>query len=216
VRRTAFTAMIAVSAALLCACSSSSGGTTAGSTGSVTTPPASSSTSGAGTSPTATSTDTGVATALDPCQLVTSAEASSLAGVHFGSGKEEQTGNGKRCTYGAQTRNVFTVEVGQASSVAAATTEWDQAKAEAKAAVAKQLPPGLHATLVTHDVSGIGDRATTLTGRMSLAGQTLGFAGIYALKGATFFAFQDLTVGQAPPSMAHVTAQAQTTAGRIS
>jgi hypothetical protein len=224
VRRTVFT-LVAVTSALtsavvLAGCSSSSGGSTASADRSVTTAPASSTTSTTST-PTASSTtasDNAVATSLDPCQLVTSSEASSLAGVSYGKGEEKTSdhGKGKQCVYGSQTRNVFTVEVGQASSAAEAEAEWATAQAQAKALVASKLPPGIHVTLATDSVSGVGDRASTVHGDATIGGQAVGFSGIYALKGPTFFAFQDLAVGTSAPSVSDLTSQAQTTAGRVS
>ena len=143
----------------------------------------------------------GVATSLDPCQLVTGSEASSLAGVSFGKGVEHTNSrNGKQCVYGANTKNVFTVEVGQASSTAVATAEWTAAQAQAKALVTGQLPPGVHVTLDTSNVSGIGDRAATVHGSASFGGLAFGFSGIYVLKGATFFAFQDLSTARLRPA----------------
>src|SRR4051812_39997261 len=70
--------------------------------------------SGGSGSPSPSPTGSARATTLDPCQLVTAAEASQLSGVTFGPGKEETTGSdntGKRCTYGSQTKNVFFVQV---------------------------------------------------------------------------------------------------------
>src|SRR4029077_7074095 len=58
-----------------------------------------------------------VATDIDPCQLITADEAGQLTGTAFGAGKESVTkGNAKICTYGAQTKNVFMVEVAIAPS----------------------------------------------------------------------------------------------------
>ena len=119
-RRTAATLPVIASALLLAACSSPA--TTASS------PPASPAASQA-SSPAAPASAAGSAaatqsaapTSLDPCQLVTSSEASALAGTTFGPGQEEASGQGgKRCVYGSQTTNVFMVEVGQAASPAAA------------------------------------------------------------------------------------------------
>jgi hypothetical protein len=156
-----------------------------------------------------------VATALDPCQLVTQAEASTLAGTTFGPGKEDKSGNGKRCVYGGQTKNVFTVELGQAKDAATAQAEWSQAQAEAKAAVSEKLPPGTHVSLDTGAASGIGDRAATVYGSTTIGGLPVGLSGIYVLKGATFFAFQDLVLGNHPPTVAAMKSEARTAAGRV-
>ncbi len=74
--------------------------------------------------PTSTQQQTAVATAktsLDPCEVITSKEASTLAGASFGAGVESVTsGGGNFCTYGANTKNVFMVFVGQAADIATA------------------------------------------------------------------------------------------------
>src|SRR5690348_10178293 len=59
------------------------------------------------------------ATSLDPCQIVTSAEASALAGANFTTGIEQTTdGGGRICVYGYQTQNVFMVLVAQGPDAA--------------------------------------------------------------------------------------------------
>lgn len=173
---------------------------------------------GATTTPSATDTSTGraVSTALDPCQLVTAAEASALAGTTFGAGAEEPNGSGKRCVYGAQTQNVFTVEVVQAQDAATAGAAWTSAQTEAHSAVAQAVPQGVRLSLVTSDNAGVGDKSSTVFGSTSLMGHSFGFSGIYVLKGPTFFAFQDLVLSAAPPSVARMTTQANTTLGRVS
>jgi hypothetical protein len=206
---------LAACAVLLAGCSSSSGGSTsAGAVSSAATTRAAGTTSSASPSPSSIS-DTGVATSLDPCQLVTQSEASTLAGTSFGKGKEETSGNGKQCVYGAQTKNVFTVELGQSQDASTASAEWAQAQSQAKSAVTAKLPPGVHVTLNTRNAAGIGDKAATVFGSTTLGGVTVGFSGAYVLKGATFFAFQDLVVGQRPPSIAALTAEAKKSAGRV-
>ncbi len=208
-RGIAVTLFAATSAVLLTACGSStgppSGSASGGATQAATSAPAS-----------ATASQSAVATSLDPCQLVTSSEASSLAGTSFGSGKEEtSSGGGRQCVYGYQTANVFTVEVGQAQDTATAQADWSQAQAQAKALVKEKLPAGMHVSLNTSDVANLGDRASTVYGSTSISGQAVGLSGIYVLKGATFFAFQDLLLGHAPPSTAAMQSEAQTTLSRV-
>jgi hypothetical protein len=183
-----------------------------------TTAPSSASSSAAAPSPVAASVSaigTTVATNLDPCQLVTSAEASALAGTTYGAGKEEPSGNTKECVYGYQTTNVFTIEVTQADSVATAQAAWTAAKAQADAGLKQQLPPGVTVNINTAGIPGIGDQAATVYASDNLGGQQFGISGIYVLKGATFFAFQDLLVGHAPPTVAAMEAEAMTVLGRI-
>jgi hypothetical protein len=163
-----------------------------------------------------TSNARGVATPLDPCQLVTAAEASALAGASYSaSEKRTNPGGGKQCVYGGQTHNVFMVSVARAASPAQARSEWATSQVQARALVSQSLPPGLHVTLRTANVSGLGDRTATVFGRLGIQGRTIGFSGIYVLQGATFFAFSDLLDGHAPPSTAAMTTQARTTLGRL-
>jgi len=164
----------------------------------------------------ATTSESAVPTALDPCQLVTSAEASSLAGTTFGDGTEETSdGGGKQCFYGGQTMNVFSVEVAQAPDAATAQAAWSQEEAEAQDAIKKNVPAGITVALTTGDVTGLGDRAATISGSATISGQTINASGIYVLKGATFFAFQDLVLGKSAPAPAALQAQARATLGRV-
>lgn len=170
---------------------------------------------GSSAAPAASGSD--VATSLDPCQLVTSAEASALAGTTFGPGKEEPSGDGKGklCVYGAQTTNVFMVLAGQDASPAAAQADWSNEEAQVKTALTKQVPSGVKLTEQTQDVSGLGDRAATVSGSASLSGQTIGESAIYLLKGATFVSFSDLVLGHPAPTASALEGQARTTLGRV-
>lgn len=207
-RRTAAALAVPVSALLLTACgSSASTSTSSGSGSTAAAQPAAS----AAASP----SQSAAATSLDPCQLVTSSEASSLAGTTFGPGQEESTNGGKRCVYGSQTTNVFTVEVAQAQDAATAQADWSQEQTQAQNLVEQKLPPGVDVSLNTQNVTGLGDRAATAYSTASVAGHKIGISGIYLLKGATFLAFQDLLLGHNPPSSAALQAEARTALGRV-
>jgi hypothetical protein len=210
-RRTAAAFAVTASALLLTACSSSAKvSTSQDSTSPATAQPTASTASAAAPS------QSGAATSLDPCQLVTSSEASSLAGTSYGVGKEETNGSGEKiCVYGYQTTNVFTVEVAQAQDAGTAQADWAQQQAQAQAAVQQKLPAGINISLNTSKVSGLGDRAATANGTTSVAGQTLGLSGIYLLKGITFLAFQDVVLGHAAPSSADMQAEAKTALARV-
>lgn len=156
----------------------------------------------------------GVPTSIDPCQLVPQAEASALAGASFGPGTSETAGLSKRCTYGGQTLNVFTVEVAEATDATAAQAAWDQAQAQVDAELKQKLPPGINIAVANTNVSGIGDKAAVLSGTATIQGQTIGISGIYVLKGAKFFAFQDLKLGT-PPTQAAMEAEAKVALGRL-
>jgi len=155
--------------------------------------------------------------AIDPCQLVTSAEASALAGVTYTSGTEESTGTGgNMCVYGSQTTNVFMVLVGQAPDAATAQASWAQYQAEAQSAVQKGLPPGVSVNYVVNDASVDGfDQSALATGSGSVGGRTINGSAAYLLKGPTFVSFSDLLLDQPAPSMDNMTAQAETLLGRL-
>ena len=211
----AFTVVVASAgcAVLLAACSSSSGGTsdTAGG-GSSSTPTASSSCPSSSSS----SSASGVAvTHLDPCKLVTRAEASKLAGANLSAGKEESNNGSKSCAYGGQTTNVFTVEVVQGTSASEANAQWTEQQARAQEALKKSVPAGISVKLDTKQLSGLGDRAAAVQASTKIAGQTFSVSGIYVLKGATFFAFQDLALGRGPVSESDMKDEAKTVLGRI-
>ena len=155
----------------------------------------------------------------DPCQVVTQSEASQLTGVNFGAGLEQPTsdGNGKLCFYGAQTTNVFEVLVAQANSASAAQADWDAEKAKVEASLQKATSaPGVTFTVNISDTTISGaDRAASGTYTASFSGHTISGTAVYLLKGAVFCAFVDITVGQAPPSLPAMQAQAQTVLGRL-
>jgi len=175
------------------------------------------SSSPAPTSP-ASVTPSGSPVALDPCQLVTSAEASSIAGVTFAAGKEDTTSGGaKTCGYGAQTPNVFMVIVVQAPDAATAQADWTQEQAKAEAAIKQGLPPGATVNLNVTNVTTLSgaDKAAIATFNTTVSGTAVGITAIYLLKGATFVTFSDLVIGKAAPTADAMEAQAQTTLGRL-
>jgi hypothetical protein len=191
-------------------------------------PPATSApaSSSAPASPTPTPTPTASAPAspspsasptnLDPCQLVTQDEASTLAGATFGPGKEETTpGGGKECVYGAQTTNVMDIIVAQATDSATAQADWATEQAQAQTLIATRLPAGVHVNLDTSNVADIGDKAATVTGSTAILGKPISFTAIYVVSGATFFTIGDLVLGTTPPTVAAVQDQARVTLGRI-
>jgi hypothetical protein len=219
------TVSVAVVASALAACSSSgSSGTTppapqpateqasVAATASAAPPAATS----AATSPRTAPSQSGVATSLDPCQIVTASEASALAGATFGAGKEEPSGtDGKRCVYGSQTAHVFSVIVGQAATVTDADAEWSAERADAQAALTKQVPSGVKFHEQTQDVSGLADRASVATGSVSLGGESIAAGAIYLLKGAIFLSFSDVVVGGSAPTATALEAEAGKALARV-
>jgi hypothetical protein len=151
---------------------------------------------------------TGVPTTLDPCQLVTSDEASQLAGASYGAGVESTTsGGGKICTYGGNTLNVFEVIVGQAPDVATAQA----GKAEAEAAIQQQAG----SAAVFTELPNFADGAAYIVGSFTVSGQTYNGSAIYALKGTIFFGFSDVARNQPTPTLEALQAQATTILGRL-
>ncbi|HEX7264031.1 MAG TPA: hypothetical protein VF383_07615 [Candidatus Dormibacteraeota bacterium] len=154
--------------------------------------------------------------ALDPCQVVTQAEASQLTGVTFGAGTEETTdGGGKICWYGAQTTDVFEVFVGQAADAATAQAQWDQEKSKVVSALQSKSTgaPTMTFNIVDTSISG-ADRAASGTMTYKVGTVTIGGTLLYLLKGATFTAIADLEANQTPPTIAAMEAEGQTVLGR--
>jgi hypothetical protein len=150
---------------------------------------------------------TGVPTSLDPCQLVTSQEASQLSGASFVAGVESTTaGNGKMCTYGGQTTNVFEVIVGQEPDVASAQA----GKAAAEADIQKAAGNGIQFI----ELPTLADGAAYFVGSVSVSGVKINASAIYVLKGTVFFGFSDEALGPTPTSSA-LQAQVQTILGRL-
>ena len=156
---------------------------------------------------------TAVPTSLDPCQLVTAQEASTLAGATFGAGKESTTeGNAKICTYGAQTANVLNSYVVQAPDVATAQAAEAAGLAAAKDAAEKQAP-GVNFSQT--ELANFADGALVISASATISGQTLAISGIYVLSGTTFFAITDVVLGQSAPTSDALQAQARVVLGRI-
>jgi len=204
VHRPTITLVAGLSLALLAACSASP------STSSGPTVSASHTASASASTPAVSASElpTGVPTSLDPCQLVTSQEASQLSGASYGTGVEGTTsGNGKTCVYGGQTLNVFNVIVAQAPDVATAQA----GKAAAQAALQQQAGNAIQFT----ELPNLADGAAYAVGSFTVAGQTYNGSAIYVLKGTIFFGFSDVAVNQPTPTLAALQAQAQIILGRL-
>src|SRR5580693_1523974 len=121
-----------------------------------------------------TPSQSAVPTSYDPCQLVTASEASSLAGVTYGAGKEEtNAGGGKDCVYGAETLNVFTVIVGVAADAATADADWATEESQVKSALTTNAK-GADVNISIADTSLSGaDMAAVGTGGASIEGVKL-------------------------------------------
>jgi hypothetical protein len=151
---------------------------------------------------------TGVPTSIDPCVVIPSQEASQLAGTTFGAGVESTTsGNGKICTYGGQTLNVFEVIIGQAPDVATAQA----GKAAAEAQIQSAAGKGIQFT----ELPTFADGAAYTTGSYAISGHTFNVAAFYALEGTVFFGFSDLALNTPAPTVAAMQAEAQTVLSRL-
>jgi hypothetical protein len=155
---------------------------------------------------------------LDPCLLVTQQEASQLAGTTYAAGKKEAISSASSmCTYGAQTLNVFTVEVAVALDATKAQADWAQEEAKAQAGLQQLVAEaGGSVSLNAGDITLPGaDKAATAIATANISGQTLNISAIYVLKGAVFFTFADLVAGKQAPTASAMAAQAQTVLTRV-
>jgi hypothetical protein len=151
-------------------------------------------------------------TSLDPCQVISSAEASKLAGATFGAGLETTTsGGGKICTYGANTKNVFTVFVGQAPDLATAK----KYQADFLAMIQENLAQLTSEGLVPTDVPGLGDAAVYVKGSFTLPTGTLNGIAIGVRKGTIFFGYSDLVADGPAPTLAAMEAEAKTILAKL-
>jgi hypothetical protein len=158
------------------------------------------------------------AASLDPCQVVTSAEASALAGTTFGAGREDTTDGGSRvCVYGYQTLNVFIVVVAQAPDAATAQAAWADEQARVQDLMQRNVPPGVRVNLNLDEAAGIQgyDNSATASASGSVGARTLNVSAIYLLKGPTFVSYSDLLADQAAPTTDALAGEAQTVLGRL-
>ncbi len=169
-------------------------------------------------SPTATSMPTSAPqqavqpTSLDPCQLISSQEASSLAGASFGEGVEDTNpGGGRSCTYGSQTTNVFIVEVVQAPDKATVDTAKSQFLNDLKSKMPELASAGVQVTQLPNFADGaIFGQLSLNIGGATINGSSFGFT-----KGTIFVGFSDLAVGSTAPSSTAMQSEATTVLGRL-
>ena len=139
-----------------------------------------------------------VPTAIDPCQVITSAEASQLVGVTFGAGKESETsGHVKMCTYAAPGPNLFSVEVGIAPDAATAQAAEAAAEQDLKDQASKLANVGLKVDLLPSFAPDTD--AAMMQGSLSEGGISIAARAMYVLRNTTFFGFSDVAVGGGQP-----------------
>ena len=135
---------------------------------------------------------TAVPTAIDPCTIIANSTVNTLAATTYPAGTESVTpGQGRICTYGSQTTNVFMVIVGQAPDPPTAKAWEASAEASLAEAAGRGIPFTTDAT--------IGDGAVYFHGSMTISGIPFNGSAIYVLKGLVFFGFSQVVVGH--PSM---------------
>ncbi|TAM57078.1 MAG: hypothetical protein EPN50_09535 [Chloroflexota bacterium] len=160
---------------------------------------------------TETTQPTGVPTTLDPCQVVTAAEASSLTGATFAAGQASTTeGNGKLCSYALE-GVVFEVALGVAPDEATAKS----GEAAFRAEIEKNA--GIAGSKLT-ELPGFenGVDAAIEQGQATISGLTIKVIAMYLLKGTTFLGISDIsTLGAAVPTAAAMEAQAHTSLARL-
>jgi hypothetical protein len=156
--------------------------------------------------------------ALSACDVVTSQEASSLAGTTFGAGTLAADTNGGTCVYGAQTTNVFTVSVGFFSDAKTAQAQWDAEKAKFENQLKNGIP-SLNGVTFSFNVSEVSvsgaDKAAVGTVSATISGQQINGSAMYLLKGSAFAGFSDLTLNHPAPTAAAMEAEAATVLGRL-
>jgi hypothetical protein len=155
---------------------------------------------------------------LGACQVVTSSEASSLAGTAYSTGVTiDNSGGGQTCVYGSQTLNVFSVTVAQVADAGTAQAAWAQQEAEVQSDIQRNLPPGVNVNLTFDDLANLSgfDRAALGGAATTILGRPFNVSGIFLLKGATFVAFSDVVVGQPAPTSDALQSEAQTVLGRL-
>lgn len=113
------------------------------------------------------------ATAIDPCSLLTQAEATTAVDTSVGAGTPTLVGQSRVCTWKTGTTEVKVILAPPAADAATAQAYWD--------AAAQDIPNGI----TVNAIGQIGDRAAYGTGGAS------GFSvsAMFVIKGAQFFDF---------------------------
>lgn len=185
---------------------------------STTTSPAATATSTPAPSPTQastlapTSTATSVPTNLDPCAMVTADEVNALSHASFAAGSGKVQNDNTICAYSSSSV-VFEVYLAVATDAATAKAQEPQFVATLEQGVSQAGPVSPKLTLLPNFQPGVD--AATLEGSASIAGQTFSAIAFYALKGAVFIGFSDISVNIAAPTSAAMQTQGITTLGRI-
>jgi hypothetical protein len=153
-----------------------------------------------------------VATSIDPCQLITAADASTLVGVTFGAGKAHTNENNvKDCVYSAGT-NVFTVEVAVAPDEATAKAAEASAKQDLENQGKGMIKSGMKVTELPSFAPNT-DAALlegSVTGPIKLDARSM-----FLLKGTIFAGFDDIAINGSAPSADAMKAEAMKVIGEL-
>jgi hypothetical protein len=161
---------------------------------------------------TATSTATSVPVNLDPCAMVTADEVNAIAHSSFAPGSGKAENNNTLCVYSSSTV-VFEVYLAVAKDAATASAQEPQFVATLEQGVSQAGIVNPTLTLLPSFQPGVD--AATLEGSATIGGQKLSGIAFYALKGAVFISFSDLSRNVAPPTSSDMQTQGITTLGRI-
>lgn len=218
-------ALLVLTAASLAACTTSTAGGTAGP--SILQAPPSVAVALASSAPTPETTTstapsealpespgaTAVATTIDPCQVVTPDEASTLAGSKFGpSSATTMSNNAKLCSYGQQGLS-FNVIVTAAPDAATAKAQEPAFKAEIEQAAADAGLGDMKLTEIPDFQPGVD--AAVLSGTATVGGTKVEGIALYALKNAVLLALTDLAFNGTAPSAAAMEDEAKVALGRL-
>jgi hypothetical protein len=118
-------------------------------------------------------------------------------------------GDGKTCTYGYQTSNVFAMEVAQIPDVATAKAYKTQFLVDLQANLKKQTNAGLNIT----ELPNFADGATFAQASINAGGETINGSAIGVLKSTIFFGFSDIGVSITAPNSAALQSKANTVLG---
>jgi hypothetical protein len=172
------------------------------------------STAPASEAPSESALPSAVATDIDPCQLITSADASALTGVTFGAGKESTENNVRMCTYAAPGPNLFSVEVAIAPDVATAKAAEAAQEKDLQTQASDLASLGLTVTKLPNFAPNTD--AALMQGGMSAGGQSIAARAMFVLRNVTFFGFSDVAVnGGQPPSEQKMKDEAMTLLGKL-
>ncbi len=155
---------------------------------------------------------TGKTTSLNPCQLISSQEASTLTGVQFKTGLEGTLpGGGKTCSYNSTSQSVFQVEVVQAPDIATADAAKAKFLTDLQAKMQQLSSQGINVT----QLPNFADGALTVQTAITYNGETINGSAFAFRKGTIFIAFSDTVVGKPAPSSTIMQSEANMVLGRL-